>query len=184
MQDGGYGADEETESAQAERKRCAKRQKGEPWMDAYETINDILVNLFNEIWKLEEEAIITEEFSDITNNDMHIIEAIGLSGKSTMSMVAKKLGITAGSLTTAVNSLVNKKYVVRKRSDEDRRVVFIGLTPKGVKAYDHHRDYHMQMTSAVINKLDEEEIPVLLKTLNGLSEFFRGYQKNLTYPQK
>ena len=53
-------------------------------MDAYETINDILVNLFNEIWKLEEEAIITEEFSDITNNDMHIIEAIGLSGKSTM----------------------------------------------------------------------------------------------------
>ena len=108
---------------------------------------------------------------------MHIIEAIGLSGKSTMSMVAKKLGITAGSLTTAVNSLVNKKYVVRKRSDEDRRVVFIGLTPKGVKAYDHHKDYHMQMTGAVIEKLDEEEIPVLLKTLNGLSEFFRGYQK-------
>ena len=54
-------------------------------MDAFETINDTLVNLFNEILKLEEEAIITGEFSDITNNDMHIIEAIGLSGKSTMS---------------------------------------------------------------------------------------------------
>ena len=92
-------------------------------MDAYETINDILVNLFNEIWKLEEEAIITEEFSDITNNDMHIIDAIGLSGKSTMSTVAKRLGITAGSLTTAVNSLVNKKYVVRKRSEEDRNSI-------------------------------------------------------------
>ena len=146
-------------------------------MDAYETINDILVNLFNEIWKLEEEAIITEEFRDITNNDMHIIEAIGLSGRNTMSMVAKKLGITAGSLTTAVNGLVNKKYVVRKRSDEDRRVVFIGLTPKGVKAYEHHKDYHRQMTNAVLEKLDEDEIPVPLKTLNGLSEFFRGYQK-------
>ena len=35
----------------------------------------------------------------------------------------------------------------------------------------------MQMTGAVIEKLDEDEIPVLLKTLNGLSEFFRGYQK-------
>lgn len=145
-------------------------------MDAYETINDVLVNLFNEILKLEEEAIITEEFKDITNNDMHIIEAIGLSGKNTMSAVAKKLGITAGSLTTAVNSLVNKKYVVRRRSDEDRRVVFIGLTPKGVRAYDHHKDYHRQMTEAVISNLNEEEIPVLLKTLNGLSEFFRGYQ--------
>ena len=110
---------------------------------------------------------------------MHIIEAIGLSGKNTMSAVAKKLGITAGSLTTAVNSLVNKKYVVRRRSDEDRRVVFIGLTPKGVKAYDHHKDYHRQMTEAVINSLNEDEIPVLLKTLNGLSDFFRGYQRKI-----
>ena len=40
-------------------------------MDAYRTINDTLVNLFNEIWELEKEAIITEEFKDITNNDMH-----------------------------------------------------------------------------------------------------------------
>ncbi|OUP85206.1 MarR family transcriptional regulator [Lachnoclostridium sp. An169] len=149
-------------------------------MDAYDTINDVLVNLFNVIWKQEEEAIITEEFKDITNNDMHIIEAIGLSGKSTMSMVAKKLGITAGSLTTAVNSLVNKKYVVRKRSEEDRRVVFLGLTEKGVRAYDHHREYHRQMTNAVIEKLDEDEIPILLKTLDSLSEFFRGYKKNET----
>ena len=91
-------------------------------MDAYRTINDTLVNLFNEIWELEKEAIITEEFKDITNNDMHIIEAIGLSGENTMSSVAKKLKITAGSLTTAVNALVRKAYVKRERSEEDRRV--------------------------------------------------------------
>ena len=97
--------------------------------------------------------------------------------KSTMSAVAKKLGITAGSLTSAVNSLVNKMYVVRKRSQEDRRVVFIGLTPKGVRAYDHHKEYHRQMTNAVIERLDESEIPVLLKTLKGLSDFFGGYQE-------
>ena len=46
-------------------------------MDAYKTINDILVNLINEIWELEEKAIITEEFKDLTNNDMNVIEAIG-----------------------------------------------------------------------------------------------------------
>lgn len=145
-------------------------------MDVHETINDILVNLFNEIWKLEEDAIITEEFKDITNNDMHIIEAIGLSGKNTMSAVAKKMGITAGSLTAAVNGLVNKKYAVRLRSSQDRRVVFVQLTEKGIRAYEHHREYHRQMTEAVINKLDENEIPVLVKTLNGLSDFFRGYK--------
>ena len=148
-------------------------------MNPHDTINDILVNLFNEILKLEEEAIITDEFKDITNNDMHIIEAVGLSGENTMSVVAKKLGITAGSLTTSVNSLVNKKYVIRQRSEEDRRVVFLKLTEKGKRAYEHHREYHRQMTEAVINRLDESEIPVLIKTLTGLSDFFKGYNNQI-----
>ena len=137
-------------------------------MNTYETINDILVHLFNEIWELEEKAIITEEFKDITNNDMHIIEVIGLGEGSPMSAIAKKMNVT-------VNSLVNKKYAVRERSEEDRRVVYIKLTEKGKKAYEHHAQFHHQMTEAVIKKLNEEEIPVLLKTLEGLSEFFRNY---------
>ena len=50
-------------------------------MENREVINDVLVHLFNEIMELEEQAIITEEYKDITNNDMHIIEAVGLGGK-------------------------------------------------------------------------------------------------------
>ena len=145
-------------------------------MDAYRTINDTLVNLFNEIWELEKEAIITEEFKDITNNDMHIIEAIGLSGENTMSSVAKKLKITAGSLTTAVNALVRKAYVKRERSEEDRRVVYIALTEKGEKAFYHHEQFHRQMTNAVIEKLDDEEIDALVKMLKDISAFFRSSQ--------
>ena len=151
-------------------------QAQEASMDAYRTINDTLVNLFNEIWELEKEAIITEEFKDITNNDMHIIEAIGLSGENTMSSVAKKLKITAGSLTTAVNALVRKAYVKRERSEEDRRVVYIALTEKGEKAFYHHEQFHRQMTNAVIEKLDDEEIDALVKMLKDISAFFRSYQ--------
>lgn len=143
--------------------------------DAQKIINHILVNLINEIWTLEEKAIITEEFKDITNNDMHVIEAIGLGEGNNMSSIAKKLNITVGSLTTAMNSLVNKKYVERHRSEEDRRVVFVKLTDKGVKAYQHHENYHMQMTQAIMEKLTEEEVPVLVKTLDALEEFFTGY---------
>ena len=47
--------------------------------DAYKMINQTLVSLINEIWELEEKAIITDEFKDLTNNDMHVIEAIGLN---------------------------------------------------------------------------------------------------------
>lgn len=144
-------------------------------MDAYKTINDVLVNLFREIWELEEKAIITEEFRDITNNDMHIIEAIGLGADRTMSAVARTLGITAGSLTTSMNSLVKKKYVERSRCEEDRRVVYISLTEKGRKAYAHHADFHREMVRAALEKLSQDEIPLLVKTLDSLTVFFRNY---------
>ena len=61
--------------------------------DIYKKINYILVQLINEIWELEAKAIITDRFKDLTNNDMHVIEAIGLEKESNMSSVAKKLKI-------------------------------------------------------------------------------------------
>ena len=94
-----------------------------------------------------------------------------------MSSIARQLNITVGSLTTAMNSLVNKKYVERHRSEEDRRVVFVKLTSKGIKAYHHHEDYHRQMTQAILDKLDKKELPVLMKTLDALSDFFAGYSE-------
>lgn len=144
-------------------------------MDAYKTINDVLVKLVNEVWTLEEKAIITEEFKDLTNNDMHVIEAIGLGAGNNMSSIAKKLNVTVGTLTSSVNSLVRKQYVRRQRSEKDRRVVYIGLTEKGVKAYHHHEEYHRQMTLAAMEVLSEEEVSVLSKALDNVSRFFRRY---------
>lgn len=145
-------------------------------MDIRQTVNDVLVNLFYQIWDLEEKAIITEEYKDLSVNDMHIIEAIGLGEGSNMSTIARRLNITVGSLTTSMNSIVNKQYAVRKRSVSDRRVVFIQLTEKGERAYHHHARFHASMAEAATRKLTEEEVPVMLKMLNSLTDFFYSYQ--------
>ena len=55
--------------------------------------------------------------------------------------------------------LVKKQYVERRRSEKDRRVVFVKLTEKGIAAYRHHEDYHRRMTQAVLERLDEEGLP-------------------------
>ena len=39
-------------------------------------LNELLVNLFHNVMDAEAKAVITEEFKDITNNDMHILEAV------------------------------------------------------------------------------------------------------------
>ena len=146
--------------------------------DEYKTVNRVLVSLVNEIWRLEGEAIITKEYKDITNNDMHVIEAVGLGEGSNMSSIAKKLNITVGTLTIAMNNLVNKKYVERHRSEKDRRVVLARLTDRGIAAYKHHEEYHRQMTEAILEKIGEDELPVLMKMLDAVTEFFKGYNKD------
>lgn len=143
----------------------------------YDTFNEVLVKLFNDIMHIEEKAIITDEFKDISNNDMHIIEAIGIDEPKNMSSVAKELSVTVGTLTIAINNLVKKGYVNRIRSDKDRRVVYISLSSKGRKAYNHHAEFHREMIKATIDGLNGDEVSVLVKSLENLVHFFKKWQK-------
>ena len=127
---------------------------------AYDTFHDVLVNLFNEIMDVEEKAIITPEFHDITNNDMHVIEAVGIGKPQSMSAVARILSVTVGTLTIAMNNLVKKGYV-----------------SKGRKAYEHHKRFHEEMIHAMIDGLSEKETETLVTAMTHLREFFRNYQK-------
>ncbi|WP_330694718.1 transcriptional regulator, SarA/Rot family [Enterocloster clostridioformis] len=142
---------------------------------AYETLNEVLVSLFRDVNDIEQKAIITSEFSDITNNDMHVIDVIGIDRPKNMSSIARELSVTVGTLTISVNSLVKKGYVVRNRSSEDRRVVFISLSEKGVKAYYHHKKFHEQMIDSVVEELTEEELEALVKALTKLNNWFRSF---------
>lgn len=157
-------------------KEVLLQAKEEAPLDINETLNELLVRLFRNINAIEEQAIRTEEYKDMTANDMHVIEAIGTGAAKNMTSVAKALAVTTGTLTISVNSLVKKGYVDRVRSEEDRRVVLISLTAKGKKAFAHHKSFHEEMIRKVVEGLREEEQAVLQKSLGNLLEFFQGIQ--------
>ncbi len=142
-------------------------------MNINHMLNEVLVKLFRNINIIEERAICSGEYKDLTANDMHVIEAVDMEGARNMTSVAKTLGVTTGTLTIAVNSLVKKGYVERVRSEEDRRVVLISLSEKGRKAYLHHQRFHEQMIEAIVEEMSAEEQVVLEKALVKLERFFR-----------
>lgn len=142
-------------------------------MDIRNTLNEMLVRLFRNVNVIEERAIRIGEYNDVTTNDMHVIEAIGMDEAKNMTSVARSLDVTTGTLTIAVNGLVKKGYVDRVRSEEDRRVVLISLSEKGKRAYLHHRKFHERMIGAVVEELTEEEQQVLERALTKLNQFFR-----------
>ncbi len=140
------------------------------------TQGEALTRLFNNIIHEEEKAVISEEFRDISGNDMHIIEAIGIDEPRSMSAVARDLHVTVGTLTIAINNLVKKGYVKRIRSEKDRRVVLISLLAKGRKAYQHHKEFHEAMVDAALTDLDEEQAETLIRALENLDAFFQEYK--------
>ncbi len=141
------------------------------------TLNDILVNLFNDLMEIENKCLITGEFCNISNNDMHVIEAVGIEEPRSMSEVAKRLNITTGTLTKSINALVRKKYVERERSEKDKRVVRLSLTEAGVRAYEHHARFHKNMIEDIKQQLNEGETRILIATLGKLVAYFQEKYK-------
>ncbi len=142
-------------------------------MIAEKTLNSLLVELFKDIMEIEEKKLITEEFKDITYNDMHVIEAIGLEDSKKMSQIARLMSVTMGTLTKAVDSLYEKGYVERVRSEKDKRVVLVSLTERGKGAYRHHEKFHNDMISCILEEINEEESKVLIHALSRLVDYFK-----------
>ena len=64
--------------------------KGLFFMDNYDQLNEILVYLFDHALDIERNFLIRDTFKDISVNDMHVINAIGLHNEVNMSSLAKK----------------------------------------------------------------------------------------------
>lgn len=140
-------------------------------------INELLVQLFNDVLQIEEQSLKNGILSELSITEVHTIEAIGMYTERTMSEVAQKLKITVSTLTTAVNKLINKGYVERKRIEEDRRVVLVKLTKKGKLAYRIHEKFHREMVNNAIDGLNLKEEEMLVSSLNKINYFFKEKYK-------
>ncbi|MGN0145082.1 MAG: MarR family winged helix-turn-helix transcriptional regulator [Clostridium sp.] len=137
-------------------------------------INELLVELFNDILQIEEHSLKNGPISDLSITEIHTLEAIGMYSEKSMSEVAQSLKITVGTLTTAINKLIKKGYVERKRIEEDRRVVLIKLTKKGKLAYRLHDKFHKDMVNTAVEGLDDNEEEILMNSLKKLNKFFKS----------
>lgn len=136
-------------------------------------LNELLVDTFNDILAIERNALEAGSIKDLSVAEIHTIEAIGMNEGKTMSEVAAQLGITVGTLTTAVANLVKKEYVERKKTQQDRRVVMVILTKKGKIANRIHQKFHYIMIKETIQGLTPEEEQILIKSLDKLNTYFK-----------
>lgn len=137
-------------------------------------ISDLLMDMFNDILRVEHKVIESDDLMPLSMSELHIIEAVGNDdGHSIMSDIAKKLHITLPTLTAAADRLEDKGYVQRSRSTTDRRRVSVVLTEEGKLAFERHAAFHSKMVDAFLAGIEQTKQPELIKSMARLRDFFR-----------
>lgn len=146
-------------------------------MDSFsDALNDILVQAYHNILRMEEQALKKSKTVSLSINEMHLIECVGKAPKEegiTVSEVAQALGITRPSATAAVNKLERKGYVTKESCRSDGRVVRVTLTREGRKVNAYHDFYHRQMVHRISDGLTDQEKECLLRGIRKLNDFFK-----------
>ena len=71
-------------------------------------LNQFLVEVFHDVMRLEEQALATGPFKNLSVSEMHVIEAVcdGQQSKAnSMAALAARLRVSAGTLTISVKTL-------------------------------------------------------------------------------
>lgn len=135
-------------------------------------INELLVDVFNHILSIES-TVLKQKGVKISMTEVHVLEAIRNVDVPMMGNVAQKLRVTLGTLTTSINALVRKGYVVRYRDDADRRKVFLELTDLARNILKIHDAFHDEMIDSIFMDLELEKDETLMKSLENISNYFK-----------
>jgi DNA-binding MarR family transcriptional regulator len=87
--------------------------------------------------------------------------------------LARHMGVTASTMSITVDRLVRGDYVVRERSQEDRRRLDLRLTPAGLRIKKQQKVLEPELVEAVLQRLDERRRKQALRGLELLAEASR-----------
>ena len=100
---------------------------------------DFVVNMGNVI---EDRTMDRKLIPDLALGELHVIETVNKNNNKPMTLIARKEHVTVGALTTCVNRLVQKGYLLRTRDEMDQRVILLSITQKGKKVLKIHDKFH------------------------------------------
>jgi MarR family transcriptional regulator, 2-MHQ and catechol-resistance regulon repressor len=129
------------------------------------------VHVFLVLWKAARAVQAYAEGSiselEIGASDFAVLEALLHKGPLPVNEIGKKVLLTSGSITIAVDRLEAKGLVERRAHRTDRRAKIVHLTKEGRKlitrAYARHADDLERLASACLTRTERETLIRLLK---------------------
>lgn len=112
----------------------------------------------------------------LTPPQFSVLETLGHLGSMLTGDIGRKQLVSGGNVTVVVDNLERQGLVERRVSADDRRQIFVQLTPKGRRLFRKVFPRHAEMvakTASVLSENEQKELAILLKKL-GVGVAARG----------
>lgn len=131
------------------------------------------VHVFLVLWKaaraVEAYGINSIAELEMCGSDFAVLEALLHKGPLPINEIGKKVLLTSGSITVAVDRLESKKLVERRASGTDRRARIVHLTKDGkemiTRIYAAHATDMERLAAASLSRAERETLIRLLKKI-------------------
>ena len=136
--------------------------------DANESGGKILVVLSKASRSMMNYAQSSISALDMCGTDFGVMEALLHKGPLPVNAIGKKVLVTSGSITTAVDRLEQRGLVERQEVPDDRRVRLVRLTKEGHKmiklVFGQHQK-HLNKATEILSPKEQKTLIELLKKL-------------------
>jgi DNA-binding MarR family transcriptional regulator len=105
---------------------------------------------------------------DLTLEQFQTLRAVSDSEQHSIGSLSASLRVDLSTMSRNVTVLERNGYLLRSRSDEDARIVHVGLTAKGKRALEDLRCDERDVLDDVYEKLPAAERPKVVKALEAL----------------
>jgi MarR family transcriptional regulator, 2-MHQ and catechol-resistance regulon repressor len=117
---------------------------------------------------LERVAIHSIESFDVGLSDFGVMELLLHKGPQPVNEIGRRIGLTSGAITTAVDRLESCQWVVRQAHPSDRRARVVRLTPRGRERAARLFTGHQAVMDSAARELSKKERAVLIQLLKKL----------------
>lgn len=131
---------------------------------------EAIVYLYTESRRLTKELA---RRADLTGPQLTVVKMLEQIGDLSLSELSERIRAQNSTVTGIIDRMVRENLVVRERSKEDRRVVFIRLTPKGRKLAQEITVEPMEIFRNALEDLSANEVRDLVKILGKVAKKVR-----------
>jgi len=109
---------------------------------------------------------INELFSEYMPwNEFSVLRALHAKSPQMASQIAQEVNVTSSHITAVTDRLVRKNLVTRKRSDSDRRIVYLEITKTGQEVAEKLENVRKAYYREKFADLSNEEMKVMVELI-------------------